>query len=222
MAIDGKNRKSYVFIDGQNFYLSARTQFNLRYPNFDTAKIADLISQKAIGENAGQTNFYTGMPVQKYSPMWHVFWENKISAMENEGIHTYTRPLRYITETDPNERTGYKIVSTREKGIDLRIALDVMEVSRRNDCTDIIIASRDQDFREVVDKIETMCAFERRDIKVWSAYPDGGNGPYHLRGIDGTHDLKISRDEYARCIDPTDYRISSQDCRNTSDTPSMH
>jgi len=221
MADRSPDRKTYIFIDGQNFYLSARSAFGLRFPNFDTRKVGDLISRKAVGEDAGQISFYTGMPVQKFSPMWSQFWTNKIAAMEEEGIRTFTRPLRYTTETDPSEKTGYKILSTREKGIDLRIALDVMEAARRHDCTDIIIVSRDQDFREVVEKIEVMNAFERRDIKIWSAYPDGGNGPSHLRGIDGTEEIVVSREDYAGCIDHTDYRAArpSRKSQDTSPSP---
>lgn len=201
-----KEKRTYVFIDGQNFYLSARAAFKLNFPNFDARAVGDLLAQKIGGADAAQVYFYTGMPVAKYSPHWHKFWSNKIAALEEAGVHTFTRPLRYLTETDPSQPTGYKILNTREKGIDLRIALDVMEAARRPDCTDIMIVSRDQDFYEVVEKIDHYCKFEGRDIEVWSAYPDGGNGPKHLRGIDGTRQLRILRDDYKLCIDPTDYR----------------
>jgi len=205
MTEKNPSRKSYIFIDGQNFYLSACTAFGLRYPNFDTKKVADVISNKAIGQDAGNIAFYTGMPVKKFSPKWHGFWTNKIAAMEAQGIDTFTRDLRYTTESDPDRKVGFKILTTREKGIDLRIALDVMEAARRLDCTDIIIVSRDQDFREVVEKVNIMADFERRDIEMWSAYPDGGNGPSHLRGIDGTRSVTVNKRDYASCIDRTDY-----------------
>jgi uncharacterized LabA/DUF88 family protein len=213
-------KKTHIFIDGQNFYLSARTAFGLRYPDFDTRAVADTIARKVSGQEADHIHFYTGMPVQKFSPRWFEFWTNKIAAMEAEGIETFTRPLRYIHETDPQSPTGYKILSTREKGIDLRIALDVMEVARRTDVENIVIVSRDQDFQEVIEKIETMCAFERRDIGLWSAYPDGGNGPSHLRGIDGTKEVIIDREEYARCIDRTDYRGSHAPRQDREETAS--
>lgn len=212
--------KTHVFIDGQNFYLSARSAFGLRYPDFDARAVANVLCEKAAGKAADEVHFYTGMPVAKFSPRWYDFWTNKIAAMEEEGIHTFTRPLRYTYETDPQSPTGFKILSTREKGIDLRIALDVMEVARRADCENIVIVSRDQDFQELVEKIEIMCAFENRDIGLWSAYPDGGNGPSHLRGIDGTREVTIERTEYAGCIDRTDYRGSHAPRRNRSELAS--
>jgi uncharacterized LabA/DUF88 family protein len=216
-----KPKKTYVFIDGQNFYLSARTAFGLKYPNFDTKKVADLISRKATGEDAGKITFYTGMPVHKFSPMWHDFWTNKISAMESEGVDAFTRQLRYTYETDPSMATGYKILSTREKGIDLLIGLDVMEAARREDCGNIIIVSRDQDFQEVIKKIETMCKFDGREIGLWSAYPDSGSGPSHLRGIDGTREVTVSRKEYAECIDYADYRGSAMAKKRRDESPSI-
>lgn len=220
MTKEPERRKAYVFIDGQNFYLSAKSAFSLRYPSFDPKSVGNLLAQRVIGEDAAQIAFYTGMPVQKYSPMWSTFWNNKIHAMEEDGIITFTRPLRYVTETDPSEKTGFKVLSTREKGIDMRIGLDIMEATRRPDCTDIIIVSRDQDFREVVDKINDINFGERRDIKVWSAYPDGGNGPAHLRGIDGTQEIVMDREDYAKCIDPTDYRSSRSRVPAQASSPS--
>ena len=206
MTTDTQDKKTYIFVDGQNFYLSARTAFGLRYPNFDVKSVANIISERATGRPADHVTFYTGMPVHKFSPTWHGFWTNKLRAMEEDGIDTFTRPLRYTYETDPQAATGFKILSTREKGIDLRIALDAMEAARRPDCGDIIIVSRDQDFQEVIEKIEIMRAFENREIGLWSSYPDGGNGPSHLRGIDGTKEVVVTRDDYAKCIDNHDYR----------------
>lgn len=208
MSQDAKG-KTFIFIDGQNLYLSARSAFGssvVPYPNFDARRLAELIGQEIGAPGVERVSFYTGMPVDRYSPRWHEFWTNKLEAMEEDFVSVYTRPLRYQYETDPLQPTGYKILSTREKGIDLRIALDVMIAARRKDCDNIVIVSRDQDFREVIEDIEIMAAFEKRDINLWSAYPDGGNGPSHLRGIDGMKPVVITPDMYHQCIDPMDYR----------------
>jgi hypothetical protein len=145
--------------------------------------------------------------------------------MENNDINVFTTPLRYQYETDPLSPTGYKILSTREKGIDMRIGLDVMKAARRRDCEHIVIVSRDQDFQQVIGDIEMMTAFERREIKLWSAYPDGGKGPSHLRGIDGMDEIIITPDIYLNAIDPKDYRGQyAQRVKNKSGTvaPPMH
>lgn len=198
--------RTFVFIDGQNFYLSSRRAFRAHYPNFDARKVADLLSQKATERDADHIGFYTGMPVRRYSPQWAAFWTNKIAAMQEDGIDTYTRNLQYTYEDDAESPTGFKILTTREKGIDMRIALDVMAAARRDDCGAIIIVSRDQDFTEVVKDVKIMADFSGRDIEVWSAYPDGGNGPSHLRGIAGTKQMTVNPEEYAGCLDPVDYR----------------
>ena len=119
-----------------------------------------------------------------------------------------TRDLRYLTETDAGSPGGVRVLSAREKGIDLRIALDVMAAARRPDCANILILSRDQDFREVIADVRLMCDFARRDIGLWSAYPEVRDGPAFNRGVDGTRELRISRRDYDQLRDRADYRLS--------------
>lgn len=205
---ENEKGRTFVFIDGQNFYKSARSAFGkdvVPYPNFDASALGSLLAKEVGAESVEKISFYTGMPVERYSPRWYEFWMNKIDNMENNFVSVFTRPLRYQYETDPMHPTGYRVISTREKGIDLRIALDVMIAARRKDCENIIIVSRDQDFREVIADIEMMTAFERRDVNLWSAYPDGGGGPSHLRGIDGMKSIIVTPEMYRDCIDPNNY-----------------
>lgn len=208
LEVSEVGEKVYVFIDGQNFYLSARAAFGLKFPDFDIEKLGNHLAEHVSGENASRIKFYTGMPVHKYSPRWFEFWQNKLGFAEGLGIDVVSRPLRYHLETDPTSAQGYKIISAREKGIDLCLALDVMEISRRHDCSHIVIVSRDQDFQEVIKKINIMCDFEQRDITIWSAYPVGKSTPDHIRGIDGTKEIRITFDDYQGMIDTRDYRGS--------------
>ncbi len=198
--------RNHIFIDGQNFYLSAKRAFGLRYPDFDIPSLGRHLSDRIGGGYDPVVRFYIGMPIARFSPMWTRFWTNKLEAARGAGVEVTTRELRYLTETDPHAPGGIRVVSAREKGIDLRIALDVMAAARRPDCANILIVSRDQDFREVIADIRTMCAFTRRDIGLWSAFPTVLDAPALNRGVDGTREIRISRSDYDRLRDPADYR----------------
>lgn len=152
--------------------------------------------------------FYIGMPVARFSPHWTNFWTNKLNAARDAGVEVTTRDLRYLTETDPAAPGGLRVLSAREKGIDLRIALDVMAAARRPDCGNIMIVSRDQDFQEVVRDVSEMCALTKQQIGLWSAFPEVRNGRSFNRGVDGTREILISRLDYRALRDPADYRVA--------------
>lgn len=201
-----RRQRNHIFIDGQNLYLSAKRAFGLRYPDFDIPALGRQLSERVDPTLEASIRFYIGMPVRKYSPMWTGFWTNKLTSARENGVEVVTRELRYLTETDPSAPGGYRVLSAREKGIDLRLALDVMSVSRRPDCANILILSRDQDFQEVVRDVRTMCDFTRREIGMWSAFPEVIGEPALNRGIDGTRMIRITREDYDRVRDPADYR----------------
>jgi uncharacterized LabA/DUF88 family protein len=203
-----RGRRNFVFIDGQNLYLSAKRAFGLRYPDFDIPALGRHLSDRVGGSDAVTVRFYIGMPIARFSPMWTRFWTNKLNAAREAGVDVTTRELRYLTETDPHAPGGVRVLSAREKGIDLRIALDVMAAARSPDCKNILIVSRDQDFREVIGDIKTMCAFTRKEIGLWSAFPVVDDAPALNRGVDGTREIRISRSDYDRNRDPADYRQS--------------
>jgi hypothetical protein len=77
--------------------------------------------------------FYTGVPSVADNPLWHQFWSAKLLAMKRMGINTFSRPLRYrhkeIRFSDSIEVS--KLVG-EEKGIHVRIALDIIRLVRKN------------------------------------------------------------------------------------------
>lgn len=203
-------KRNHIFIDGQNFYLSAKRAFGLRYPDFDIPALGRHLSGRISPEEGPDPviRFYIGMPISRFSPHWTNFWTNKLNAAQEAGVTVTTRDLRYLTETDPAAPGGVRVLSAREKGIDLRIALDVMAAARRPDCGNILIVSRDQDFQEVIRDVELMCAFSGQRIGLWSAYPEVRNAPALNRGVDGTREVRISWADYRGLRDPTDYRAA--------------
>lgn len=92
-----------------------------------------------------------------------------------------------------------------EKGIDVRIALDVIGLATRNEYDVAIIFSQDQDLSEVADEVRLISRQQTRWIKVACAYPLSPT-TQNRRGINGTDWIHIDRIMYDGCRDDRDYR----------------
>lgn len=122
-----------------------------------------------------------------------------------DGIYVYTRPLRYRNKTvklpNGNEHT---FLDGDEKGIDVRIALDVIRLANENAYDVALVFCRDQDFSEVAEELRAISKADNRWIKMASAFP---YSPAHkVRGIDKTDWVRIERATYDKCLDGRDYR----------------
>lgn len=138
--------------------------------------------------------------------MWNRFWTNKLASMGRQGITVFSRPLRYRNKVvSLPDGTTHSFLHGEEKGIDVRIALDLIGKAVRNEYDVAIVFSQDQDLSEVADEIRTIAKQQDRWIRMACAYPvspAAGN----KRGINGTQWIKIDRATYDACIDPKDYR----------------
>ena len=75
----------------------------------------------------GGVRFYTGVPPAKNDPFWHGYWSNRLLAMRRNGIHVTSRPLRYYREEIQRDNDETTVIGVPvEKGIDVRLALDVI------------------------------------------------------------------------------------------------
>ena len=97
----------------------------------------------------------------------------------------------------------------REKGIDVRLALDILLLGFRRDYDVAVVFIQDQDLSEVADEIRILAKSQNRWIKIVSAFPTSPTSK-NRRGINGTDWVKIDRETYASCIDPRDYRPKKQ------------
>ena len=192
------------FIDGQNLFMQAKRLFGYHTPNFDPRGLHREVCA-AGGFEPGEVRFYTGMPSAKRQPRWHAFWSNKTKAMERDGITVTTRPLRYRKRRVFDEDGDVEfLVQAEEKGIDIRIALDLVRMARRDQLTSAIIYSQDQDLNEVVAEIEAIGEFKGIEIKLASAFATSPASDFD-RGIDRTQWLRFDKDMYDRCVDESDY-----------------
>jgi hypothetical protein len=127
--------------------------------------------------------------------------------MSRAGIWTFSRPLRYrnkpVRLPDGSEQV---ILTGEEKGIDMRIALDIIRLAHRNEYDIAVVFSQDQDLSEVANEVRVIAREQNRWIKIACAFPDSPTSR-NRRGINKTDWIRIERTLYDRCIDPRDYRL---------------
>lgn len=196
--------RAVSFFDGQNLFHSAKQAFGYTFPNYDPVALTRAVCEQR-GWNVSGVRFYTGIPDAADKPFWNHFWIAKGAQMGREGVHMFTRPLRYRNkQVKLPDGSIHSFLDGDEKGIDVRLALDVIRLAHRNEFDVAILFCRDQDLSEVADEIRVIAAEQDRWIKVVSAYPV--SPAIRVRGIDKTDWFKIDRTTYDACIDKRDYR----------------
>lgn len=205
MATEPAIKRAVTFFDGQNLFHAAKECYGYNHPNYDPRALSESVCAEQ-GWNLVQVRFYTGIPEFSMDKDWNHFWNAKMAAMGRVGIKTFTRHLKYREDDiELADGTMVTVPTKQEKGIDVRIAIDVIRLALDDSYDVAVIFSQDQDLSEVADEIKAISQREDRWIKIASAYPtDPGNS--NNRGIMKTSWIPIPRVQYDACIDPTDYR----------------
>lgn len=203
------NPRAIAFVDGQNLFYAAKDSFGCTFPNYNVALLANRLC--GIGSWAlAQVRFYTGVPDAADDPFWNHFWIHKLAQMGRLGVHVFSRPLRYRNQTvhlaDGSVST---MLVGQEKGVDVRLALDLVRLAsdRRYDVG--LILSQDQDLTEAVEDVKLVAREQDRWIRLACAFPFSP-ASRNRRGIDKTDWIRIDRKLYDTCIDTRDYRPKSK------------
>lgn len=200
-----EKKRAIAFFDGQNLFRHAKDAFGHFHPNYDPLKLASAVC-KNRGWETPAVRFYTGTPDAKISPMWHGYWANRLLSMRRNGILVVSRPTRYHWEEFTCDHgKAHRFPTEQEKGIDVRLALDVIRLTLGNQLDVALIFSQDQDLAEVAKEIPEIARSQGRWIKVACAYPDSATAT-SKRGIDHTDWFPMKQDFYDACLDPHDYR----------------
>jgi uncharacterized LabA/DUF88 family protein len=194
-----------AFFDGQNLFHSAKQAFGYTFPNFDPVALHRHLCVQRTWV-AEETRFYTGIPDASDNALWNHFWVAKGAQMGRDGATVITRPLRYRNKQFrlPDGST-HSFLDGDEKGIDVRIALDIIRLAHRRSYDVALVFSRDQDLAEVAEEIRLIAAEQARWIKIVSAYPYSP-AVKAFRGINKADWIRIERATYDACIDTRDYR----------------
>ena len=103
------------------------------------------------------------------------------------------------------DETEHVFLVGQEKGIDVRIALDMVRLAHGKAYDVALVFSQDQDLREVADEIRVIAQEQDRWIKMASAFPSSPT-VRNDHGIQKTDWIPFDRPTYESCIDPRDYR----------------
>jgi hypothetical protein len=205
MSAEPSHKRAVTFFDGQNLFHCAKAAFGYPWPNFDPVLLSRAVCASKGWECSG-VRFYTGVPDASDNPFWNHFWSAKGAQMGRQGVHLYTRALRYRNKSFRlPDGTVHTFLDGDEKGIDVRMALDVIRLAHARVFDVAILFCRDQDLSEVADEVRTISAEQKRWIKIASAFPVSP-ALRSARGIDRTDWIKIDRKMYDACLDPRDYR----------------
>ena len=195
-------KRTFIFVDGQNLFYAAKEAFGFSYPNYDINLLSRLVCEKR-GWEFHRAHFYTGIP-----PEWHkhhAFWKNKLAAMGNR-VGIVTRPLRSRIKTVRlPDGAEYSYSVFEEKGIDVRIALDVVHAAKGDDCDVAVLFTQDQDLAEAAEEVKEIARQRDKWFKIACAFPLGETSR-NRRGVNNTDWIHLSRSDYESCIDPRDYR----------------
>lgn len=198
-------KRAVAFFDGQNLYRHAKEAFGYHHPNYHPIKLFDAVCAANDWQNHG-VRFYTGTPDLKHSELWHGYWNTRLLAMRRGGILVTTRPIRYHSHVvEHPDGTTETIDTPHEKGIDLRIGLDVVRFARDQSLDVAVIFSQDQDLAEAVKDLKEISRSQQRWIKAVSAYPSGPLAS-SVHGINGADWFEMDKAFYDACLDTRDYR----------------
>lgn len=205
MPEEPTTKRAVAFYDGQNLFHQAKAAFGHYHPNYDPLKLFEAICRDKGWQQAG-VRFYTGVPESSKDFLWHGFWNNRLLAMRRAGIFVFYRHLKYQPTTVLNQQGIYENIEVpQEKGIDVRLALDVVRLARTNQLDVAVIFSQDQDLSEIPEEIREISRSQNRWIKICSAFPVSPTAT-SSRGINKTDWIYIYRYLYDSCLDPRDYR----------------
>jgi len=189
-----------VFMDGQNLYRSAKDAWRLKrtsdtyvytWPSYDVEKLATVLASKTSGRTLSQIRFYTGVPRSDQDAQWHDFWERKLEYLEKQGIEAYRGRI--------NEHQ-------QEKGVDVKISVDLIRLTYEKRYEVAIIVSQDRDFEPAIHLAKEIAKDQHRQLVFESHFPIG-HGSHSDRGIPGTKWELIDKATYDACLDPRDYRM---------------
>ena len=126
--------------------------------------------------------------------------------MGRQGVHVFSRSLRYRNKTvQLPGGAAHTFLAGEEKGIDVRIVLDVITLAHRRRYDAAVIFSQDQDLSEVAEEVRAIAQEQNRWIKVACAFPFSPT-TRNRRGINKTDWIRIDRTTYDACLDRRDYR----------------
>ncbi len=190
-----------VLFDGQNLFRAAKDAWGpdppapsspYSWPSYNVECLAHHLVSLAPNRSLSEVRFYTGVYSKAVDAPRHHFWTNKLNHLEIRGVHVYR---------------GRVSANHQEKGVDISLALDLLQATYEQRYEVAIIVSQDSDFGPAVRQAKNVAGSQGRELVFESAFPVGPNTSRgRRRGIPGTQWVHMDQTAYDACHDPADYR----------------
>ncbi len=160
-----------VFIDWQNAYMSARRAFGLTTAPSERGVFSPTALGIALAEGNGRgsegrlckVEIYRGLPSPKYDSVGNAACQRQAAAWQKESATTHPRlrPLRYPSD--------YPKKPPVEKGVDVQLALGLLECVLSGGCDLAVMVTNDTDMVPVIETIARLRGSEVIETAAWCA-----------------------------------------------------
>ena len=199
-----------AFVDGLNLFNWAKRCFRYNHPNYDIARLVQAVVDVEQDRQLVESYFYVGIPRSLDDAQKYEWWTRKLGAIGRSRVRVVRRYLKRRELKIHLEGVVYfdtRVPRLQEKGIDLKLGLDLVRLARNRAYDAAIIFSQDGDLVEAVEEVHEIAREQNRWIQVECAYPVApGVNSWPIRR---TIPRQITKAIYDTCIDRTDYRVAA-------------
>ena len=197
-----------VFIDYQNVYHQARAAFGYEggsnpnaghvHPHKVGELLCDLGLSRDPGRGLGEVRVYKGLPDHRSGLDAQSYAARQVAAWtKTPGVTVRTRPLDYFEV----ERKGRTVWKSQEKGVDVMLALDLVEMARTGALDTAIVFSADSDLLPAVEQVVGLG--RRVETATWEG-PGVNRGPLRIPDCD-LWNHRLNETHFSQVSDGTDY-----------------
>lgn len=155
------NEDAVVFVDLQNLnnFLSSCCDVNphrLHIVNF----VKEWLAPHGIG--VADVRIYTGVPDETIDPVRAEAVRKRIGWLHASGAKVFTHKLAYTRDAATGEQRG------REKGIDVRLASELVAAVAVGNVRRVVVVSQDRDIVQGLDVARNICQFKGEYLHAYS------------------------------------------------------
>ncbi len=190
-----------LFVDGQNCYMGARRAYCGDAAPARCGQVHPhllghhLRARSDVRRSLVGVRIYRGMPSRTRDPKGYSAAQRQVAAWQRLPlVEAWTRPLSYAPDG-----------TAREKGVDTKLAVDMVLMAQRNEFDVAVLVSDDTDFMPALDAVvEIKQSIAACEVVTW-APPDGRRLPSpRVRG-EPVRLHTLCEHDYRTLEDPTDY-----------------
>lgn len=198
-----------VFIDGQNFYSDCRDVFG--HGETHPHLLGREICKPEFGPDRllKEVRFYTGIHTPERNVRMNSYMQKRLAVMKQNEITVFSRPLKYsqaFIEDRNNPGHCIKVWKGREKGVDVRIALDMVMMAFNGEYEIASLVSRDSDLDEAIRDVYKIREITGKWLAVENVVCVPPVGSPLKRLHLARRPIKIDHDIFDRIRDDTNYR----------------